>query len=40
MKSSIKDKLAITRIRIMNFIKEHKYVSLVIGVFLMSAVLH
>lgn len=39
MKSSIKDKLAITRIRIMNFIKEHKYVSLVIGVFLMSAVI-
>ena len=39
MKSSIKDKLAITRIRILNFIKEHKYVSLVIGVFLMSAII-
>ncbi len=37
-KTKLKDWLNITRIRIMNFIKEHKYVSLVIGLFLVSAI--
>lgn len=34
----IKDWLTITKIRILNFIKEHKYISAAIGIFLMSAV--
>ena len=34
----VKDSLIITRIRLVNFIKEHKYVSAVIGLFLISAV--
>lgn len=37
-KTSFKDWLIITRIRISNFIKEHKYISLVIGIFLFSAI--
>lgn len=37
-KEKIKNWLIITRIRITNFIKEHKYVSAVIGLFLISAV--
>ncbi len=37
-KTKLKDWLNITRIRIMNFIKEHKYVSLVIGLFFVSVV--
>lgn len=38
-KNKIKDWFIITRIRLLNFIKEHKYVSAVLGVFLMSAVI-
>lgn len=37
-KTKLRDWLDITRIRIMNFIKEHKYVSLGIGLFLVSVV--
>ena len=37
-KAKLKDWLTINRIRIMNFIKEHKYLSLVIGLFLVSIV--
>ena len=35
----IKDGLIITRIRITNFMKEHKYLSAVIGVFLLSSII-
>ena len=37
--NKIKDWLIITRIRLLNFIKEHKYVSAVIGVFLISTII-
>ncbi len=37
--NKIKDWFIITRIRILNFIKEHKYVSALIGVFLLSAII-
>ena len=37
-KTKIKDWFIITRIRILNFIKEHKYVSAFIGVLLLSIV--
>ena len=36
-KTKIKDWFIITRIRILNFIKEHKYVSAVVGMFLLTA---
>ena len=43
MKSStitkFKDWFIITRIRVLNFIKEHKYISAIVGVFLLSAVI-
>ena len=35
-KTKIKDWFIITKIRILNFIKEHKYVSAFIGVLLLS----
>ena len=38
-KTKIKDWFIITRIRILNFIKEHKYVSAFIGVLLLSVVI-
>lgn len=37
--SKIKDWFLITRIRILNFIKEHKYISTLIGVLLMSGII-
>lgn len=37
--NKIKDWLIITRIRLLNFIKEHKYASAVIGVFLLSTII-
>jgi len=37
-KNKIKDWFIITRIRVLNFIKEHKIISAIIGVFLMSVV--
>lgn len=37
-KNKIKDWFIITRIRFLNFVKEHKYISAGIGVFLMSAI--
>lgn len=36
-KTKIKDWFIITRIRVLNFIKEHKYLSIVVGVFLLTA---
>ena len=38
-KTKIRDWFIITRIRILNFIKEHKYVSAFIGVLLLSVVI-
>ena len=38
-KTKIKDWFIITRIRVLNFIKEHKYVSAFIGVLLLSVVI-
>lgn len=37
-KTKIKDWFTITRIRISNFIKEHKYVSAIVGLFFVSAI--
>ena len=38
-KTKIKDWFIITRIRILNFVKEHKYVSAFVGVLLLSLVI-